>query len=202
MEENKRIGWNDIEEAMSKLYQNQEPIHYAPMIKYSFGGNDPLDGINIYDAVDFYHFVTLGFSEIYEKENDNKEISGFGFELTYKLKKSNKINEAELKNVAGVLQTLARYVFDSKRGFYPYEYIATGQTEGMDLAKSSKIVGFVTIEDPLLKTINTVNGEVQFVELIGATYEELNQIINHEKTKEEVINEILSKYSDITDYDR
>lgn len=202
MVDNTKIGWNSIEEKFEKLYPNQEPLHYGTLVSYKFGGNDPLDGISIYDAGNYYHFVTFGFSEIYEKENENNEISGFGFELTFKLKKNPNINESELKNFAGILQTLARYVFDSKKAFKPYEYIATGQTDGIDTKQSSEIVGFVTIEDSQLKTITTRNGKIQFVELIGATYEELKSIMNKEKTTEDVIKNILDKYSDVTDYER
>ena len=31
--------------------------------------------------------VTYGMSELYEKESENQEISGFGMEFTFKLKK-------------------------------------------------------------------------------------------------------------------
>lgn len=198
----KSTGWDDIEKKLSTIYPNQEPLHYGTLIKYSLGGKDPLDGISIYDSGDYYHFVTFGFSEIYEKENDNKDLSGFGFELTFKLKKNNNINENELKCFAGVLQGLARYVFETKRGFKPYEYIYSGQAEGIDLAQKSEIVGFVTIEDPQLKTIDTINGKVQFIELVGATNQELSQILNKEMSKEDVINNIIYTYSDVTDYDR
>lgn len=201
MEEHKRTGWDDIDAALEALYPNQKPLHYGTLIRYSLGGNDPLDGISIYDAGNYYHFVTYGFSEIYERENDS-DISGFGFELTYKLKKNTNIDENELKNFAGVLQTLARYIFNSKTVFKPHEYIATGQQEGMDSKKQSKIVGFVTIEDPQLKTINTVNGKLQFVELIGATYNELNKIMSKEKTSTEMIDEIIARFTDVTDYSR
>lgn len=198
----KSTGWDDIEKKLSTIYPNQEPLHYGTLIKYSLGGKDPLDGISIYDSGDYYHFVTFGFSEIYEKENDNKDLSGFGFELTFKLKKNNNINENELKCFAGVLQGLARYVFETKRGFKPYDYIYSGQAEGIDLAQKSEIIGFVTIEDPQLKTIDTINGKVQFIELVGATNQELSQILNKEKSKEDVINNIIYTYSDVTDYDR
>ncbi len=198
---NKGLGWDYITEVFDNLYPNQEPKHYAPMIKAQFGGQDPLDGISIYDAGDYYHFVTYGFSEIYERENDS-DISGYGFELTYKLKKTDAIDEQELKNFTEILQTLGRHVFGSGAVFKPYEYIYTGQTEGMDSKQKSLITGFVTIEDPQAKTIDTVNGKVQFVELIGATSDELKVILNKEKTKEEVINRILEQYGDITDYNR
>jgi len=197
----KKLGWDDITRTFENLYPNQEPKHYGTLISYNFGGNDPLDGISVYDGGDYYHFVTYGFSEIYEKENDN-DISGFGFELTYKLKKDDTINEEEIKCFLSILQTLGRYVFETKNVFKPNEYIYTGQTDGIDVEQKSNIVGFVTIKDSLAGTIDSVNGKIEFVQLVGATLEEINQIINKEKTTEEVISNIIDKYGDITDLRR
>lgn len=198
---NERLGWDDITDTFNNIYPNQEPKHYGTLIKYNVGGNNPLDGISVYDAGDYYHFVTYGFSEIYERENDS-EISGFGFELTYKLKKSESIDEDEIKCFLGILQTLARYVFETKNVFKANEYIYTGQTDGIDLNHVSDIVGFVTIKDTLAGTINSVNGRIDFIQLVGANLDELNQIINKVKTKEEVIANILRNYGDITDLER
>ena len=50
------------------------------------GGPDPLDGISVYDAGDFWHFVSYGLSELYTKECEDPEYSGYGIELTFKLK--------------------------------------------------------------------------------------------------------------------
>ena len=194
-------GWDAITEACEKLYPNQtNPIHYAALIKWRFGGNDPLDGISIYDAGDCYHFVTYGMSELYEKKSDNKELSGFGMEFTFKLKKDNYLNEeAEIKCICGILQTLARITFNNGELFKPNEYIYTGQTSGIDVNKKSNITGFITIMDNDLKIIDTPNGKVTFVELIGATNSELLAI----KNKELDVNALYEKIgSDITDYNR
>ncbi len=44
-------GWDAITECFEKIYPGQEnPIHYAPVIKWMFGGNEPLDGISVYDG--------------------------------------------------------------------------------------------------------------------------------------------------------
>lgn len=55
--------------------------NYPPDI----GGEECLtpgwDAISAYDGGGFYHFVTYGFSELYEKESENQEYSGYGFEL-------------------------------------------------------------------------------------------------------------------------
>ena len=81
-------GWRAIEDVCLKMYPGQNnPKHYGTIIPWSLGGNDPLDGISIYDGGEYYHFVTFGLSELYEKESKNKEYSGYGFELTVKLKK-------------------------------------------------------------------------------------------------------------------
>lgn len=199
--ENKRLGWDDITETFDKIYPNQEPKHYGTLIKYNMGGKDPLDGISVYDAGEYYHFVTYGFSEIYERENES-EISGFGFELTYKLKKREGIDESEIKSFIGILQTLARYVFETKSVFRANDYIYTGQTDGIDLNHVSNIVGFVTIKDTLAGSINSVNGKIDFIQLVGVTLDELNQIINKVKPKEEIIENVLREHGDITDLER
>ena len=39
------------------------------IVYWELGGNEPLNGISVYDAGDYYHFVTYGLSELYEKES-------------------------------------------------------------------------------------------------------------------------------------
>ena len=197
----KKYGWNDIEKAFLKLYPNQtNPKHYGALIKWNLGGNDPLDGISIYDGGDYWHFVSFGLSEIYEKESSNKDISGYGMEFTFKFKKTNFNNlESELKNVCGIFQQLARETFVNGEIFNPYEYIYSGQKEGIDVEQKSKITGFITIPDTKLEEINTINGKVIFVELIGATNDELLAITNKKLTVKKLYEKL---NSDITDYER
>lgn len=201
-------GFDAINETFDKIYPNQkEPLHYRPIISYQLGGQDPLDGISVYRGEGYYHFVTYGFSELYEKESENQEYSGFGFELTFKLKMNEKqINNTkdddtqdnEIKTVVGFLQQLARYIFESGAIFNPYEYIWTKQKEGIDTEQKSKITGFITIPDEAGE-INTPNGKVIFVELVGATDSELNAIYDKKITVKELAQKI---GTDITDYSR
>ena len=197
----KKYGWNDIEKAFLKLYPNQNnPKHYGALIKWNLGGHDPLDGISIYDGGDYWHFVSFGLSEIYEKESSNKDISGYGMEFTFKLKKSNFINlESELKNICGIFQQLARETFVNGEIFNPYEYIYTGQKEGIDVEQKSKITGFITALDSKIEEIDTVNGKVRLVELIGATNDELLAITNKKLTVKKLYEKL---NSDITEYER
>ncbi len=194
-------GWDAITKVFENIYPGQkEPMHYGTLISWQLGGNDPLDGISIYDGGDYWHFVTYGLSEIYEKEFEDKEYSGYGMELTLKLKKLNNEKEAaEIKGICGILQSIARITFTEGELFYPNEYIYTGQTMGMDVEQQSKITGFITAEDEQAGSIDTPNGKVTFIELIGATDKELKRIME----KELKVSELYSKISNsLTDYSR
>ena len=177
------IGWQAIEQEFLRVYPGQDnPKHYGTIIKWMFGGNDPLDGISIY-----------------EKETDDPEISGYGYELTFKLKKECcDDEEAEIRNICGILQMIARLTFTKGEIFQPNEFIYTGQTTGIDAKQKSSLTGFITVKDPTVETINTPNGKVEFLELIGMTDSELKTL----STSGSVI-EIYEKLgSDITDYHR
>ena len=193
-------GWDAVTARFEQLYPGQtNPKHYGTLIKYRFGGNDPLDGISIYDGGDFWHFITYGFSDLYEKhQEDDPEWSGAGFELTLKLKKEPWIDESEIKNIAGILQSLARYAFSSQVGFRPYEYIWTKQTDGFDLNGKSKLTGFATMPDEA-GVIETPHGKVEFICVVGLTDNELRSIYNKQSTTKEVLAKINSP---ITDYER
>lgn len=190
-------GWKAIEDACLKIYPGQiNPKHYGTMIPWMLGGNDPLEGISIYDGQEYYHFVTFGLSELYEKENENKEYSGYGFELTVKLKKEGlKDEEAGIRGMCGILQAIARLTYTEGEIFQPDEYIYTGQTTGMDPAGKSLITGFITQLDKLGE-IETPNGKVQFVELIGVTDAELKSIIDKKLKVKELFERLGSEYTD------
>lgn len=80
-----------------------------------------------------------------------------------------------------------------------YEYLYTGQTQGIDVEMKSNITGFITIPDNELNPINSPNGKVTFVEFIGATDSELialkNKVLDVKSLYEKI-------GSDITNYSR
>ena len=193
-------GWDAITEAFEKLYPGQEnPLHYGTLIPWQLGGNDPLRGISVYDGGDFWHFVSYGLSELYEKESEDPEWSGYGFELTLKLSKAGLADEnAEIMTICGIFQALARLTFQKGEIFQPGEYIYTGQTQGMDNRQQSKLTGFITAWDEAGE-IAAPNGKVQFVKLIGAADAELKALYNKEITAAELAEKI---GSDLTDYTR
>lgn len=202
-EENKVItdGWKAIEKAFLEVYPGQSnPKHYGVLISWRLGGDDPLDGISIYDGGDYWHFVTFGLSELYEKETDYPEYSGYGMEFTLRLKKGcYEDEEKELCGICGILQQIARITFNSGELFNPYEYLYTGQKTGVDVRQLSQITGFITVPDTKVAGIDTPNGRLNFVEFIGATDAELIKLKNKELTVKELYEKL---GSDITDYGR
>ena len=199
-DEAEAVGWEAIEKEFERVYPGQtNPKHYGTIIKWIMGGNDPLDGISVYDGGDYWHFVSFGLTEIYEKECDDPAVSGYGYELTMKLKKYQfEDEEAELKCICGILQMIARITFTKDELFAPYEYIYTGQTEGIDAYRKSNLTGFITVPDPTVSAIDTENGRVEFLELIGMTDAELKTLSSHAS-----VEELYKKYgTDLTDYHR
>src|SRR3954447_25848966 len=83
------LGWGGIDAALAKVYgPGEPPYHYGTLLSAALGGQDPLQGISVYQRerpVPHWHYATYGFSELYEKESDDPEYSGFGFELTFRL---------------------------------------------------------------------------------------------------------------------
>ena len=200
-EEAPAAGWDAITQAMERLYPGQkQPLHYAALVKWRFGGNDPLDGISIYDGGSYWHFVTYGFSELYEKEEETPEISGYGMEFTCKLSKAGLADvDAEQKCLCGVLQALARISFTKGEVFGPFEYIYTGQAQGIDAGQSSNITGFFTVPDAGLGEICTPNGRVRFVQLVGATDAELQLLLHKQLTVRQLYEKLVT---DVTSYHR
>lgn len=192
-------GWDAITRECRRAYPGQEdPKHFASLIKWRFGGNGPLDGISIYDGGGYWHLVTYGLSELYEKELDDPEVSGYGMEFTFKLKKGCYEDEdAELKNLCGILQSISRVTFTKGELFLPFEYVSTGQTEGVDVRQTSQVTGFFTLPDRELGPIDTPNGRVEFVCFVGASRQELDALRERTLTVRELYERL---GTDVTDF--
>lgn len=195
------LGFDAITSECEKIYPGQkEPIHYETLIGWDFGGNAPLDAISVYDGGDYYHFVTYGLSELYDKKSEDKELSGYGMEFTFKLKKDNcDDGDAEIECICDILQSIARRTFTKGELFHAYEYLYLEQKQGIDVNKKSKIIGFITIPDLQFSILDTPNGKVHFVEFVGVTDSELQAIKNKQITVKELYEKL---NSDVTDYYR
>ena len=86
--------------------------------------------------------------------------------------------------------------FNNGNIFQPYEYIYTGQKEGMDAKSASKITGFITVPDEAAGKLETPNGKLEFVQLVGMTDKELKLIIDKKSSVKEIANKLGHTFTD------
>lgn len=165
-------GFDAIADKMKELYPEQEEMHYGTLLPYMLGGKDPLDGIGVYKSekgMPHWHYVTYGFTELYEKETDDKEISGYGFELTFRLKRG-KEQEPPVWPM-NLLQNLARYVFSSGNVFGSGHHMSCNGPIALEEDTKLTALGFRT--DPELGEMDTPNGHMEFLQAVGITEDEM-----------------------------
>ncbi|MGV6493096.1 suppressor of fused domain protein [Stenotrophomonas rhizophila] len=169
-------GWDAINAALAALYPGQDPKHYGTALPYTLGGDDPLDGISVYwaDAPrPHWHYVTYGFSELYDKQSDDAADSGYGFELTFRLAAAPGEGPDAAPPVwpMNLLQNLARYVFGSGNVFEAGHHLdANGP---IALETDTVLRHLALVEDPQLPARDTANGRVRFLQVVGLSDEEM-----------------------------
>lgn len=167
-------GWDAIDSSTTAIYGDQEPLHFGTLVKYALGGPDPLDGFSVFKSDKdrpHWHYVTYGFSELYEKESEEPAFSGYGFELTMRVPIE---TEEPPMWVMGFFQNIARYVFSSGNTFEVGHYMdANGP---LCLESETDITAMVFAEDPEMPGKDTPNGRVNFLQVVGITKDELKAI--------------------------
>lgn len=165
-------GWDAIDASLAPLYGDQKPEHFGTLIGHRLGGADPLDGISVYRRdlpVPHWHYVTYGFTELYDKESDDPETSGYGFELTVRLKATEEEAMAP-RWVLALLQNLGRYVFNTGNVFNPGDWMTANGPIALDTGTKLCSMGFVA--DPELPSVDSPNGTFAFIQVVGLTVEE------------------------------
>ena len=185
--EDEAPGWAAIDRALAPLYKHAEPhAHFGTVLPYSLGGNDPIHGISVYlrtDPAPHFHFVTYGFSDLFQKETDDPVTSGFGFELTFRLVRGPQEDQVPAWAL-NFLQSLGRYVFGTGNRF------AAGHKMGLNgpiaigppdhptkqVIRPTSISAVLFTDDPELGEITSEFGEARFLQIVGLTDDEYKLI--------------------------
>ena len=169
-------GWDAINAALDKIYGEIEPLHWGTVVRWSMGGPDPLDGTSAYEAdgpPPHWHFVSYGLSELYRKESDDPEQSGWGIELTFRLARDE--GEASPPHWAlHLLQQLGRYIFESGNVLRPGDHLDLNGPIVPDTSTEIQALAFTL--DPQLGRIDTPHGAVAFCQAVGLTRDEYEAI--------------------------
>ncbi|RFU40753.1 suppressor of fused domain protein [Actinomadura logoneensis] len=163
-------GWTAIDRALGTLYGDLAPRHFATVLPFRLGGPDPLDGVSAYPRDDHWHYVSYGMSELYEKESENLDESGWGFEFTFRLARPDGEDEPPVWPV-NLMQNLARYVYSSGNWFAPGHHMDANGPIAADRADCT-LSALLFAEDPELGTVGTPHGRVQFLQIVGLTPDE------------------------------
>ena len=170
-------GFDAIAEKLHRLYPGQEGKYYGVLIPYMLGGSDPLDGVEIWQSeqgLPHWHYVTYGFSELYEKESEYLEESGYGFELTFRLKREIGETEPPVWPV-NLLQNLAHYVFSSDNVFADGHHMNCNGPVALESDTKLTALGFRV--DSELGEMDTPNGHVTFLQAVAITHDEMNGLM-------------------------
>jgi suppressor of fused len=165
------VGRNAISATLATLYKGRQPKHFENPHPWNQGGPDPLDGISVWqraEPIPHWHYVSYGFSEQNEKKRKDGR-SGFGFELTFRLAADARDSEPPMWPIH-MLQNLGRYVYRSGNGFqHGHRLSANGP---ISLGTPTLLCAMGFSHDMELPAIDTPNGRVEFLQVIGMTAEE------------------------------
>jgi len=174
--ENEAPGWDAIDAALRAIYGDQEPKHYGTAIPFYLGGNDPLQGLSAYlnhDPVPHWHFVSYGLSELYQKESEDRDTSGWGIELTFRVACDGDTDEPPAWAM-NFMQNLGRYVVETGNVLQPGDHMnANGP---ICVGSDTKLTAMCFTLDELGE-INTPNGRLQFVQIATITNDELGAVM-------------------------
>lgn len=176
-------GLEALYSACLQIYSDQpNPLQVAAVLKYWLGGPDPLDYISMYsnqgdeskEIPPHWHYVSFGLSDLHgdgrvHEVSNGDTPSGFGFELTFRLRKEPD-ETGPPTWPAAVMQGLAKYVFQSGNVLCDGDHVSWHCP--LDNSES-RIEHMLMMEDPQLGTVATPFGPVSFVQIIGVCAEEL-----------------------------
>lgn len=172
----KTEGFDTIADVMKKQYPDQNGLYYGTLLPYRLGGNDPLDGVEIWKSekgMPHWHYVTYGFTELYDKESDDPQVSGYGIELTFRLKRGNE-EEPPVWPV-NLLQNLARYVFSSGNVFGSGHHLDCNGPVALE--EDTLLTALAFRVDPELGEMDTPNGHMVFLQAAAITRDELDAMV-------------------------
>jgi Suppressor of fused protein (SUFU) len=172
-------GWDAIDAALDPLYPGLEPRHVAYDPPKGFVGG-ALQGCSAYPAAGHWHYITYGLSELYEPDpEDDAEWSGWGFELTCRVVRGTE-DEPPLWPFT-ILNELAKYVNGNKAVLESGHRIdlgqpITGYPHLPDAPPTGLTVCALTL-DPQLGRIDTPNGKVEFLQVVGVSSREKAEMV-------------------------
>jgi hypothetical protein len=165
-------GFEAISSAVNVHYPDCRIALFNANNGFSPGADQFLEAVGVYSSADRAPdllFVTYGFSDLHEKESEDPAVSGYGFELTLRLRAEDSLTVPTWP--CKLFNTLARMVFQMSTVLRPGSALALDEPVGA--GSGADIAAIRIVEDPELNPIMTANGIVVFLQIIAIRPEEL-----------------------------
>lgn len=175
-------GWAAIEAALATKVSDRNPLHWGTNNLPGQG----LYGLSAYRSTGHWLLVTFGMTELFSKNSDELDVSGWGYELTMRVPMDADQPPAWSLRL---LERLVDYVFASGRPF----------TEGHRMDPGGPITGQATTRlralafaaDPELPPIDSPHGSARFLTVVGITADELDRM--KATTTAEILSELAER---------
>jgi hypothetical protein len=174
-------GWDAIDRWVGSHFAGSGvPHQFSSQTAYELDSPNPLPAITVWStkAPEGWLYVTYGLSELFDKSSEDPTISGFGFELTFRVPLAPGQNGGSTppRWPLRMLQGLGRHVLTTQAGFDSGHTLELGGPivpPDSDGPADSVLTGLICLPDPLLGKIDTVHGSLLFLRLFGASAAEL-----------------------------
>lgn len=167
-----------IREALARAHGDGcEILTFSTIEKWQEGGPDPLDGFLVVSGFSprpHWHYVSLGFTDLDEKEGDDIILSGYGFELSVRLERDSKASVPPPVAPMRMMQMLARYVFHSGNPFEIGDVIELGESQSRIASKNARALAFVL--DSGLGQVRTPFGHLKFLQPVPIVGQDRNAL--------------------------
>jgi suppressor of fused-like protein len=139
-----------------------------PQAPNRFRSGGPLRQVAAHWLGDHWHLITYGMSEMDEKESDDPEVSGWGFELTFRVAED---PDQVPYWAVDFLTNLAAYVWRTGHPFALGHHLDLRGPIRLDA--DTAITAAAIAADPVLGTLDGPFGSVEFLQVVGLSAAEL-----------------------------
>lgn len=167
VEEREAHGWAAVERAVARVRPGREPLRWE--LPEDQGG---LVALLAYPGDDSWLIVSLGLTELFDKVTDDPAVSGWGVELTLRVP----LGDADIPPnwALNLLMRLGAYIFGSESCFGPGHRMDPGGP--ITGEANTRLTALAFALDPELTGVDTPNGHVEFLTVVGITRAELDRM--------------------------
>lgn len=172
-------GWAALDKVGLTFYPGQTPHQFTSPTGYDLDSRNPLPAICVWEAAnpEHWHYVTYGLTELFEKTSGNPDISGFGFEVTFRIPRQPGQEQPPTWPIE-LLQTVGHYALSGQGGLDTGHMIDLGGplVQATDDGDPTALAAVMTVPDPTFGKVDTQFGSVLFLQLFGVTRDELESM--------------------------